>query len=424
MNMMPNLAGPMPVDSGAAPPGTDPRDRTYRIAFVNTHPIQYFAPLYAHLTDRCGLETTALYLSDFSLKGGADPGFRRAVTWDVDLLAGYEARFMGARAGRRRIGGFFSMVAPELWGEIRHGGYDAVIVHGHNLAAHHIAQAAAIASRTPVFTRGETHLGLKTSRLKGLLRGPLLKTHYAGFDGFLAIGSANAAYYRAMGVAEDRIFPVPYTVDNARFIAAGAAARGERAALRARLGMDPDLPAVLYASKFDRRKRPDDLLGAYAALRAGGAAAQLVLVGTGLMEDALKCRVAAEGIPDVVFPGFVNQSELPGVYAASDVFVLPSDNEPWGLVVNEAMCAGLPVVLSAEIGSAPDLVADGVNGATFAAGDVAGLAAALRPILTDAELRARMGAASRARIHEWSYVECGQGIRAAVTAARARRGLA
>lgn len=424
MNMMPDLTALAADESSAADPPPDGAGRAYRIAFVNTHPIQYFAPLYAYLTDACGLETTALYLSDFSLKGGADPGFRRAVTWDVDLLAGYEARFMGARASHRRIGGFFSMVAPELWGEIRRGGYDAVIVHGHNLAAHHVAQAAALASRTPVFTRGETHLGLRTSRLKGALRGPLLKTHYAGFDGVLAIGSANAAYYRAMGVAEDRIFAVPYTVDNARFIAAGAAARRDRAAMRARLGMHPELPAVLYASKFDRRKRPDDLLGAYAALRAQGVAAQLVLVGTGLMEEALKCRVAAEGIPDVVFPGFVNQSALPGVYAASDVFVLPSENEPWGLVVNEAMCAGLPVVLSAGIGSAPDLVADGVNGATFAAGDVAGLAAALRPILTDAGLRARMGAASLARIRGWSYAECGQGIRAAVTAARARRGLA
>ncbi|MEM9250436.1 MAG: glycosyltransferase family 4 protein [Pseudomonadota bacterium] len=417
--MVSKLAGFAAVESCPAPP-----EPVYRIAFVNTHPIQYFAPLYAYLSAQCGLQTTALYLSDFSLKGGADPGFRRAVTWDVDLLQGYDARFVGgSKAARRRIGGFFSMIAPQLWGEIRRGRFDAVIVHGHNLAAHHIAQAAALASGTPVFTRGETHLGLRMTRLKSALRGPLLKTHYAGYDGVLSIGSANAAYYRAMGIAEERIFSVPYTVDNDRFVARSRAARGARAELRARLGMDPDLPAILYASKFDRRKRPDDLLGAYAALRAEGVAAQLVLVGTGLMEEALKCRVAAEGIPDVVFPGFVNQSDLPGVYAAADVFVLPSDNEPWGLVVNEAMCAGLPIVLSSEIGCAPDLVHDGVNGATFEAGDVLGLAAALRPILTDPELRARQSAASLARIQEWNYATCGRGLRAAVHWARARRGV-
>ena len=75
-----------------------------------------------------------------------------------------------------------------------------------------------------------------------------------------------------------------------------------------------------------------------------------------------------------MFTGFVNQSELPALYAASDVFVLPSENEPWGLAVNEAMCASLPVVVSREVGCAPDLVRDGVNGYTPAAGDIAGLA--------------------------------------------------
>jgi glycosyltransferase involved in cell wall biosynthesis len=144
-------------------------------------------------------------------------------------------------------------------------------------------------------------------------------------------------------------------------------------------------------------------------------------VGTGALEEMLKARVAEQAIPDVVFPGFVNQSELPSVYAASDVFVLPSENEPWGLVVNEAMCAGLPIVLSEEIGCADDLVRDGVNGATFAAGDVAGLADALRPILTDADRRSAYGQASLARIQQWSYAQSGAGIRAAIEATRTRR---
>ncbi|MEM9854043.1 MAG: glycosyltransferase family 4 protein, partial [Pseudomonadota bacterium] len=250
----------------------------------------------------------------------------------------------------------------------------------------------------------------------------LLKAHYRGFDGFLAIGSANAAYYEAMGVASERIFQVPYTVDNARFIAAGEAVRGNRAEMRAKLGMDPDLPAIIFASKFDKRKRPDDLLAAYAKLRAEGVQAQLVLVGTGLLEETLKKTVEEGNIPDVVFPGFVNQAELPAVYAASDVFVLPSDNEPWGLVVNEAMCAALPIVLSEEIGCAEDLVQDGVNGATFPAGDVAKLADALRPTLTDATLRQAQGRASLERINSWSYAECGEGLRTAIEFARAKRG--
>ncbi|HVI16413.1 MAG TPA: glycosyltransferase family 4 protein, partial [Pseudolabrys sp.] len=121
------------------------------------------------------------------------------------------------------------------------------------------------------------------------------------------------------------------------------------------------------------------------------------------------------GLDNVHFHGFANQSALPQIYGASDVFVLPSENEPWGLAVNEAMCAGLPIVASAEIGCAADLVRAGVNGQTFETGDVEGLASALHPILGDAGTRRRMGLASSDIISRWSYAECAAGLRAAVT---------
>jgi len=224
-----------------------------------------------------------------------------------------------------------------------------------------------------------------------------------------------------MGIPTDRIFQVPYTVDNDRFIAKGEMVRSGRDAVRVKLGMHPHLPAIVYASKFDHRKRPDDLLKAYRMLRESGVKVQLVLVGTGILEDELKTSVADQGIPDVVFPGFVNQADLPAVYAASDVFVLPSGNEPWGLVVNEAMCAGLPIVLSDEIGCVDDLVVDGVNGATFIAGDVDGLVSALRPISIDEELRVAQGHASLEPIKNWSYAYCGGGLRSAIQAPGARQ---
>lgn len=393
----------------------------WRVAFVNTHPIQYFAPLYAHLTQREGIEVTALYLSDFSLRGGHDRGFGRPVTWDIDLLAGYRAEMMGRAASRRQIGGFFSMIAPELWQAIRHGRFDAVVIHGHNLAAHHVALAAARASRTPVLARGETHLRLERAAWKAAVRKPLLQAWYKAFDGFLAIGAANARYYRSMGVASERIFPMPYTVDNERFMAASATARESRAATRARLGLKGDAPAILYAAKLEPRKRPADLMRAVQRLQQQGLDAQLVIGGSGVLEAELKSLVATLGLRDVVFPGFVNQAELPSVYAACDVFVLPSQNEPWGLAVNEAMCAGLPVVLSEEIGCAEDLVAPGVNGVTFRSGDIAGLADALAPLVGDPGLRARWSAASAERIGRWSYRECAVGLRQAVEHANRRR---
>jgi glycosyltransferase involved in cell wall biosynthesis len=138
------------------------------------------------------------------------------------------------------------------------------------------------------------------------------------------------------------------------------------------------------------------------------------MVGSGEMEPELRALVQKLGLSNIHFAGFVNQAGLPRVYAACDLFVLPSENEPWGLAVNEAMCAGLSIVASSEIGCVPDLVHDGRNGRTFSAGNVAGLSDALRPLLTDPDLRRRMGAASRDIIARWSYAECRAGLRAAL----------
>jgi glycosyltransferase involved in cell wall biosynthesis len=393
-----------------------------RIAFINTHPIQYFAPLYAYLNRTGNFDVTALYLSDFSIRGGMDPGFDRPVTWDIDLLAGYTPVFM-ADASRGDISGFFSKVAPDLWGAIRQANFDAVVINGHNLAAHHVALMAARSVNTPVFTRGETHPRLQRTAWRKLMRGPILKSWYKLFDGCLAIGSANARYYVQMGVPESKIWLMPYCVDNERYMSFANLTNNGRAEMRRRLGISSESPTVLYSAKFDKRKRPDDLINAFAHLRREGVNAELVLVGSGHMEEQLKNLARACGLEDVSFPGFINQAELPSVYAACDVFVLPSDNEPWGLAVNEAMCAGLPIVLSEEIGCVEDLVADGVNGATFNAGDVLGLAAALKPLLTDPVRRQQAAKASVERISGWSYRECAEGLDNAVRTARRRRGL-
>jgi glycosyltransferase involved in cell wall biosynthesis len=143
------------------------------------------------------------------------------------------------------------------------------------------------------------------------------------------------------------------------------------------------------------------------------------MVGSGEMAAELLSLATRLGLGNVHFHGFANQSVLPQIYGAADVFVLPSQNEPWGLAVNEAMCAGLPIVASAEVGCVADLVRAGVNGQTFVAGDAENLANALHPILVDSEIRKRMSAASRAIISRWSYVECAAGLQAAL----ARRGV-
>lgn len=388
--------------------------RAFSLAVVNSHPIQYFAPLYAYLSRDPLLNVTAIYCSDFSLRGAIDPGFKQTVTWNVDLLGGYRAVFLGENAKQRIPAGFWSLVCPQVWSEIRGGGYDAVLVHGYNYAVNVLAFLAAKTKGIPVLMRSETHLGLQRQGVKRRLRDTVLSIVYRFVDGFLAIGTANHTYYRSLGVPEAKIFDVPYTVDNDRFIAAAALTREERAAVRQAYGLPSDRPVILYASKFMPRKHPDDVLRAVASLKDKGGSPTVFMVGTGEMEQELRNLVAELAIDNVVFGGFINQAELPKIFAAADIFVLPSENEPWGLIVNEAMCAGIPIVVSEEVGCVTDLVKDGVNGYHIRAGDVGALAGALEKLLSDDSSRLRMGGASLSIIRTWSYEQCRQGIAAAL----------
>lgn len=392
-----------------------PQPPKMRVAFINTHPIQYFAPLYAEISRSSDLEIEGIYLSDYSIRGGAkDAAFGRIVQWDVDLLTGYVASFTSRAGTRNEPRNFWSMVAPELWGEIGRRRPDAIVVHGHSPAAMLVGVAAAVHNSIPVFLRGETHLGLQRSAVKAALRKPMLSTLYRRLSGVLAIGTANAEFYRAMGVPDERIFPVPYTVDNKRFVTASRIDADERKQLRDQLGASGDEPILLYAAKFQDRKRPQDLIAAARLLRDRGLRFVVSMIGSGSLENELRQQVADLNLDCVRFVGFVNQSMLPRMYAASDVFVLPSENEPWGLAVNEAMCAGLPIVTSQEVGCVRDLVRDGFNGATFGAGSPIRLAEALEPLVRDAEIRRRMGDASRQVISRWSYAEDEAGLRLAL----------
>ena len=386
----------------------------FRVAFVNTHPIQYFAPLYAYLNQTGEFAITALYLSDFSVRGSLDHAFGQTLKWDIDLLFGYDARFIKGATLRNEPTGFFSIFAPQIWREVRYGGFDALVVHGHTPAATLIAAAAARWSGLPVFTRGETHLGLSRGSLKRLARKPLMRAFYRHLSGSLAIGSANAAFYRAMDMPQERIFSMPYTVDNTRFTEGSRLSEEQRKDVRAKLGVADADPIVLYVAKLQARKHPDDLLRAARRLQNQGIRFHVVIVGSGEMAAELVDLAGRLGLDNVHFHGFANQSTLPQIYGAADVFALPSENEPWGLAVNEAMCAGLPIVASAEIGCVADLVQPHVNGLTFTAGDVEGLANALHPILVDMKIRQRMSEASRAIISHWSYAECAAGLQAAL----------
>lgn len=392
---------------------------TYRVAVVNSHPIQYFAPLYRRLASESDIDLTVYFCSRAGLEVYEDAGFGgEEIAWDIPLVEGYDHVFLSNLGGERPPGGFWSLVNTSIIPELRSERYDAVWLHGHAYATDHLAALGARAAGSALFMRCDTHLGLDRPLLRRVLRGPVMTAFYRLFDACLAIGSRNAEFYRRHRVPERKIFPVPYAVDNDHFRAGSRTARERPANARRTLGLPPrEVPVVLFLSKLTRQKRPMDLLRAFRAVRdQQDFRFALALAGAGPERERLGKFVERHDVPDVHFLGFRNQSEVPGIYGACDVFVLPSENESWGLVVNEAMCAGLPVVVSEEVGGAVDLVRDGENGFQYPAGDVAALAERLERLVTDEELLRRMGQASLEIIDEWDLGACVEGVRAALRA--------
>jgi glycosyltransferase involved in cell wall biosynthesis len=392
-------------------------DGSYRVACLVSHPIQYQAPLFRYLAARPGIELTVFFLSDLSVHAYRDSGFGVEVKWDVPLLDGYRHEFL-PRVGSGSGLSFWRPWTFGLRARLRRGQFDALWVHGYAHRGCLAGIAAAKSLNIPVMLRGESNLLSETDDalklgVKRIAMPALLRT----IDGFLSIGRLNRDYYLHYGVEAGRIFSVPYAVDNEFFRTAAERARPNRERLRAELGLKPGRAVILFASKMQQHKRAADLLEGYARLSPDGIAepaACLVLAGDGEERASLERRARELKWDSIRFIGFRNQSELPALYDLCDVFVLPSEHEPWGLVVNEAMNAGKPVIVSDRVGAGPDLVDDGVNGFVYPMRDSAALADRLRLLIDSLDRRAVMGAHALEKVARYGFDADREGLLAAL----------
>jgi glycosyltransferase involved in cell wall biosynthesis len=394
--------------------------RKVRLAYVVSHPIQYQANLLRRIAADPDIDLTVFFCSDFSAKGYQDKGFGVSVQWDVPLLSGYRSVVLP----RWRESTHPSPTRPISRGflrELRRGidgkPFDAVWIHGYSTVNSLHAILAAKALGLPVILRAESWLAdRKRSGVKLMAKRLFFRILRSLVDAVLPIGTQNTEYWSYYFGGRFPKFLVPYAVDNDYFASRREAARATRADLQKELGLDPSRPVILFASKLQERKHADHLLEAYLQLRqqhAGGPEPYLVIVGDGEMRQALEHRAAESGLDGILFAGFRNQSELPRFFDLSAVFVLPSRHEAWGLITNEAMAAGLPVIVTDDVGCAVDLVRNGENGFVYPVGNIAALRDALRATLEPGRAEA-MGQRSREILSTWSYREDQEGLRAAL----------
>ena len=394
-----------------------------RLAYLVSHPIQYQSPLLRRLAMEPGIDLTVFYGSDSSLRGYRDRDFGNVeVKWDVPLTEGFRHEFLPALRDTGEEG-TFSPISRGIMKRLR--GFDVLWVHGYGTVnqAHGILAARALG--IPVLVRSDSQL---KDRPRGGVKLVAKKLFFAMLRplvaGVLVSGTLNRDYWRHYMGEDFPLFMLPYAVDNAWFAEQCAAAARTRGALLAELAMEAGRPVILFASKLQTRKLCADLVTAYGWLVAGVQAEErpyLLIVGDGEERGALERQVATQELGEVRFCGFRNQTEIPRFLELATVFVLPARYEPWGLIVNEAMASGCPVIVSDDVGCHPDLVTDGVEGFVYPVGAVEALLDRLQTILGTPGKAAAMGEAARRRISQWSFEEDAAGLKQAIAAVTLKR---
>jgi glycosyltransferase involved in cell wall biosynthesis len=387
-----------------------------RLAYLVTHPIQYQAPLLRRIAADPEIDLTVFYCSDFSLQKFHDPEFGKEIEWDVPLVEGYHYEFLPAIGGRNHIS-FWRPFNYGLSRRLREGRFDVLWVHGYARWFNWVGILLAKAQGIKVFIRDDaTLISLSRTSMKRALKRVFFSILKIFCDGFLAVGRLNREYYGYYGVKDDKIFLVPWAVDNAFFQAETQAASAALEELRNSLGLESGRPIILFAGKLSGRKRAGDLLEAYIQLSPDQKTEPLpylLFIGEGEQRQALETRAGETGWNSIKFLGFKNQTELPAYFNLCQVFVLPSVHEPWGLVVNEVMNAGRAVIVSDQVGCGPDLVRDGENGFIFPAGNIASLAEAIQKVLENQEKCQQLGQQSLKIIYKWGFEEDIQGLKKA-----------
>lgn len=372
-----------------------------KLAIIVTHPIQYYVPLFQLLAEHCDLKVFYTW-GEEGMGEKFDPDFKRKISWDLPLLNGYTYEVLNNIASDPGSHHFKGVINPEIITRIKEFHPDKLLVYGWSYSSH-LKVLRYFKGKLPIYFRGDSNLLDTQGGLKKIARSLFLRWIYSYIDKALYVGKANKSYYEQFGLKSNQLIFVPHAIDNARFAENRTI---ESDGLRAKLGIKTNEILILFAGKLEAKKDPETLLNAFAAINRTDI--HLLFVGNGELKQSLESKVEEDAshalsmTNRVHFMDFQNQTQIPVIYQACDLFCLPSKGpgETWGLAVNEAMAAGKAVLVADKVGCHLDLV-NSSNGFTFDAGNEKKLSSILNS-LEKTDLITK-GIASTNKIKHYSY---------------------
>jgi len=379
-----------------------------KLAVFMSHPIQYQVPLLKKMAQSQKMDVHTYFFWNFGVEESYDVEFKVKIKWDIPILEGYKHTFL-KNYSPKPSSSFWGQINPGAIREIFTQKYDAVLIFGWALFSNWLVVIAALLTRTPIILQAESPLNqeLLKQGWKQKIKKIILKQFFRAISYFAYIGQENKKFFKSYGISEDKLFFTPYAVNNEKYFKDYAANKKTKAELREKHSIDPNRPVLLFVGKLFEKKRPWTLLKAYHQLVSENGLApapSLVFVGDGEFKNDMIKYKNEHQLDHVHFVGFKNQLELPEFYLLSDLFVLPSGvGETWGLVVNEAMCFGLPVVVSHVVGCSYDLVRNSENGYIFELDQISDLKEKLYNILSAADDVKKFGIKSQEIVKNYSH---------------------
>lgn len=368
-----------------------------RYAVITEIIAPYRIPVFNALAREGDVDLHVIFLSE------TDPTLRQWGVYKSEMNFSYEV----LPSWRRRIGKHNLLLNRGLTGALRNYKPDVIVCGGYNYLASWQALAWAKWHSVPFVLWNESTSRDQRRMLFAVEAGK--RVFIRGCDAFLVPGKASSAYLAAAGASPEKIFIAPNAIDVRLFAAGAERARQNAAEIQSAWSLPSRF--FLFVGRVTAEKGVFDLLDGYAQLPASVRSdIGLVYVGDGRARDEL-FRRAAEIRPGLIrLVGFVQRDELPKFYALADVLVLPTHSDTWGLVVNEAMACGLPVIATEVAGCREDLVHHDENGFVVPPRDVAALTEAMRAMAGNARRAEEMGRRSAEIIVRYSPEVCAAGF--------------
>ena len=373
-----------------------------KLVIISTHPIQYQVPLFKYLKKQ-GIKAKVFFASKHGLnKNKIDPEFLTRIKWNINsnMTQGYEHKF--SKIQKYNINDY-RLNYYKIYQELSKENFDYILILGWNNFFYLRTIYYAIKKNIKIILRVETNLDSTKNFFKNSIKNFFLNFFFKRVTYFLSIGKLNKIFYLHHNVPNKKILPAPYFVDNEFFNF-----KFNKKKLKKKFNFEKK-KIILFVGKLIERKQPFEFLK-LAKLNLNKLNFHFIVIGDGYLKKSCLQFIKKNKLHNVSLIGFVNQKKLREYYKISDLMILTSLYETWGLTVNEAFASNIPVICTNNCGCSKDLIENGKTGFTYKVGDLQSLNKKTHLILNDKKISALMIRNIKKKIKEYSLMKTSESI--------------